>query len=182
MMVTTEEEMTQKNGMVAIIFHLSRLVYTNPSDRESLWAIIKLLREGLPYKPIGTHACYNNDYFRPMIALGQMAADTFARIRVRTHCGTLFFCFAMFPAFFLLGVGRGGVKALINIFCFVVCSLVLSILNDQTNHIQVSMRMLNTNYKHLEYRHMRYQSPMMVHQQLTIIQNFGKIVEFMKES
>ena len=99
MMVTTEDEGTQKNGMVGIIFHLSRLTSFVSADRESAWGLVKLLREGLPYKAIGTHACYNDPFIRPLIALGQMAADTFARIRVRSHSGMFLLLFS--PSFIL---------------------------------------------------------------------------------
>lgn len=55
-------------------------------NRSAVWATVKML-SCLPIRLNAVHICYDNILLKALITLGSYAADTFTRVRMRSHYG-----------------------------------------------------------------------------------------------
>lgn len=83
MVISTNEEI-QKKGQVVIIWAINNSIASK--NRSAIWATTKML-SCLPMRLNAVHICYNNAFIKAFITLGSYAADTFTRVRMRSHFG-----------------------------------------------------------------------------------------------
>ena len=82
-MVSSEDEETQKKGVVKIIYGLKN--HTG-LDRKLAWTLPSFARS-MPLRIVGVHFCYDNPLLLPAAAAAKLAANTFTRLRSCTHYG-----------------------------------------------------------------------------------------------
>lgn len=103
------DEETQRNGMVGVAynvgsaytagkfnkisscwpsFHRSSSSLMSCADREAVWRMAKLVGD-LPTKFRGIHYCYDNENVKMLFSIAMYVWEKHARIRCRTHFGTL---------------------------------------------------------------------------------------------
>jgi len=88
MVISTNEEI-QKKGQVVIIWAINNPI--GSKNRSAIWATTKML-SCLPMRVNAVHICYNNALIKAFITLGSYAADTFTRVRIRSHFGSFSEC------------------------------------------------------------------------------------------
>mmetsp|Transcript_40169 Transcript_40169/g.96922 ORF Transcript_40169/g.96922 Transcript_40169/m.96922 type:complete len:298 (+) Transcript_40169:42-935(+) len=84
-MVISRDEEIQKKGQVVIVWAVELPRSTN-KNRSAIWATVKML-SCLPIRLNAVHICFDNLFYKPLITLGSYAADTFTRVRMRSHFG-----------------------------------------------------------------------------------------------
>lgn len=77
----------QRKGFTIIIWTLG-FEKISTDRRRHAWSIASLASQYLPLRINSCHICYNNLIFQPLFALGYMAGNRFARLRVRLHYGS----------------------------------------------------------------------------------------------
>lgn len=88
-MINSEDEEIQKKGVVLIFYNIGNKPQSSHQPGKSAWAQMKMMR-GLPVSVPSIHICCDDILTAALAQLGRLAADTFTRLRIRTHYGTLY--------------------------------------------------------------------------------------------
>mmetsp|Transcript_40168 Transcript_40168/g.96920 ORF Transcript_40168/g.96920 Transcript_40168/m.96920 type:complete len:438 (+) Transcript_40168:42-1355(+) len=89
-MVISRDEEIQKKGQVVVVWAVE-LPRSANKNRSAVWATVKML-SCLPIRLNAVHICFDNLFYKPLITLGSYAADTFTRVRMRSHFGSCSEC------------------------------------------------------------------------------------------
>lgn len=85
-MVMTEDEETQKKGVV-FVFFVAGLSSKEPFDREYGWKLGRVMN-ALPTRLEGIHVCSDSMFVSTVVSIAKFSLNLFNRLRVRTHYGT----------------------------------------------------------------------------------------------
>ena len=88
-MVAMEDEEIQKRGAVIIVYLIGRRHDSVPDRGINAWKVATMTNVALPIRMNSVHICYDNPNLRPIFSFAIHALDTFARVRYRSHFGTL---------------------------------------------------------------------------------------------
>jgi hypothetical protein len=83
MALVHDDEAAQKQGLVAILYHIDQ----GRQDRGIVWGNARL-RAALPFRLAGGHICYNEPALSSLLAFGLLLIPSKFRARFRLHCGT----------------------------------------------------------------------------------------------
>ena len=88
-MVAMEDEEAQKRGAVIVVYLIGKKEVSPPDGGVNIWKIPTVANIALPIRMNSVHICYDNANLRPVLSFAIHALDTFARVRCRSHFGTL---------------------------------------------------------------------------------------------
>lgn len=88
-MVFTEDEATQRKGIVSITYNVEQTInWRNLAFQRSAIRKWAQITAALPWRVEAFHLCADSFFWRPMYALFRLKVSMFSRVRVREHYGT----------------------------------------------------------------------------------------------